>query len=338
LLAFSASAIAETLQPPANRDTVATVAGQPIATSELDRALQSPLWQLRTQEYELRSRVLEVLINQKLLEIEASKRGIPAEKLLKDEIDGKIGDPSEGEVHAYYLGQKDRLNRPFEEVRPQLEVTLKQARIEEARQKYLKNLREHTQIAILLRRPKIDADPKRLRGNPDAPVTIVEFSDFQCPFCQSVQPTLKQVLEKYGDRVNLAFRDMPLDQLHPNARKAAEAARCAAEQGKFWEYQDKLFSSGNLSEKVLADMARVIGLDGAAFDACAASGKFNNQVEDDRQMGMKAGVSGTPGFFVNGIALPGSQPLVAFEKVIDAELAKVASDPVSTSQPRAEPH
>ncbi len=336
LLACSVSIFGQTTPAPAHRDQVATVAGQPILASELDKALQSPLWQLRTQEYELRSRVLEVLINQKLLEMEAAKRGIAADKLLRDEVDGKIGEPTDGEIEAFYLGQKSRLNRPMEELRPQLRQALKQARIEEARQKYFNSLRDRNQIAVLLRRPIMEPDATRLRGNPEAPVTIVEFSDLQCPFCRLVQPTLKQLLQKYGDRVNLSFRDMPLDQIHPDARRAAEAGRCAAEQGKFWEYQDALFTSGNLSEKGLAEQARSLGLDIPAFDTCVASRKFKNQVEDDVQMGLKAGVSGTPGFFINGVALSGSQPMQAFEKIIDAELAATA--PVATaSSPARKP-
>ncbi len=320
-LVCSVYVLGESATSPENPKEVANVGGRSISAADLDQALQSQIWQLRIQEYELRSKTLEFLVNQKLLDIEAARLGRPADTLLQDQVDSKIREPENGEVEAYYLGQRSSINRPFEEVQLQLRNALKQARIHEARQKYLKSLRDQTTVRVLLRRPKMDVDTKRLRGNPNAPVTIIEFSDLQCPYCRVIQPTLKQLLSKYGDRVNLAFRDMPLDQLHPLARKAAEATRCAAEQGKYWEYHDLLFSSGKLADKELAEQARSIGLDGSAFDACVAGGKFKQQIENDLQMGLKAGITGTPAFVINGTLITGSQPIEAFEKIIEAELA-----------------
>ena len=193
--------------------------------------------QLRNQEYELKSRALESLIKQKLLEAEAKKMGVPAEKLLDQEVDAKISDPSDSEVEAYYLGQKDRLNAPFDQVKAQLRIGLKQAKIQQARQAYLDRLRQQSAVTVLLRPPKVEVayDPKRVRGKPGAPVMIVEFSDFQCPYCRRVQSNLRELLAKYDGQVSLSYRDFPLREIHAQAQLAAEASRCAEEQGKFWE-------------------------------------------------------------------------------------------------------
>ena len=302
---------------------LATVAGQPIHERDLLPQLQPQLRQLRAQEFELKSRALENAINQKLLEAEARKTETTPEKLLAA-IDAKIAEPTVGELEAFYLGQKDRLNRPFDEIRAQLHQNLKQSRIQDARQAYFKTLRANAQVSILLRAPKIEVgyDAARVRGNSDAPVTIVEFSDFQCPYCRQVQGALKEVTAKYEGRVKLAFRDFPLRQIHPQAQSAAEASRCAGEQGKFWEYHDLLFSqAAKLDKAGLAALAASVGLDAARFEACVASGKFQTAIERDLQEGMQAGVTGTPGFIVNGILSTGAQSAAAFEKVIEAELA-----------------
>ena len=310
--------------PTTSEKPLAVVAGQEVYETDLLPQIQAQIQKLRNQEYELKAKALENLISQKLLELEAKKRGISSEKLFEQEVDSKVSEPTDAEVEAYYLAQKDRLNRPLEEVKAQLRQALKQARRQQAMENYAKRLREKAEVAIVLRPPKVEVgyDPVRLRGSSKAAVTIVEFSDFQCPFCARVQPALKELLAKYSGRVNLAYRDFPLAQIHPQASTAAEASRCAGEQGKFWEYHDLLFANtSKLDAASLADYARRVGLDPKQFDSCLASGKFKAQVEEDLEQGMKAGVSGTPGFFINGIPLSGAQPASEFEKIIDMELA-----------------
>jgi protein-disulfide isomerase len=138
----------------------------------------------------------------------------------------------------------------------------------------------------------------RLRGNPDAPVTIVEFSDFQCPYCQAAEPIIGEVLDKYKDKVRLSYRDFPLKQIHPYSEQAAEASRCAGEQGKFWEYHDLLYANqANLDQAGLIEHARTARLDVDRFSTCLVSGKFRAPVDSDLQVGMRAGVSGTPAFY-----------------------------------------
>ena len=161
-----------------------------------------------------------------------------------------------------------------------------------------------------------------VRGNPDAPVTIVEFSDYQCPFCQRSQPTIREVLDKYKGKVRHAYRDFPLQQIHPQAESAAEAARCAGEQGKFWEYHTLLFANRDkLTGEGLKENAKAAKLDEKNFADCVASGKYKTKIAQDQHEGEEAGVSGTPAFFINGIFLGGAYPVAAFEKIIDAELA-----------------
>ena len=306
---------------------VATVAGQTIYDEELNSAAQGQMLRLRTQEYEIKRKALDNLIEEKLLEAEAKKKGIPKEKLLGQEVDSKVQEPTEGELQAYYLALKERYNKPFDEVKDQLRTGLKQAKIQQVRQDYLKALRAGTEVVVLLTPPKVQVayDPARLRGSPKAPVMIVEFSDYQCPYCHSVEPTLKELLAKYGDKVSLAYRDFPLSPMHPQAELAAEASRCALEQGKFWEYHDQLFSASNLDKDALIGYARNLKLDDKQFGSCLTSEKYKAEIDKDVQEGRKAGVSGTPGFFINGVELSGSQPKDAFTRAIDEELARKSS-------------
>jgi protein-disulfide isomerase len=155
-------------------------------------------------------------------------------------------------------------------------------------------------------------------------VTIVEFSDFECPFCVRAEPTVKQILDTYGDKVRLVFKDFPLP-IHPNAPKAAEAAHCAGAQNKYWEMHEKLFAAGGkLAVADLKAHAREVGIDGAKFDQCLDSGEKASVVEANRKAGEEVGVTGTPAFFVNGRPLSGAQPFDEFKKLIDKELALVA--------------
>jgi protein-disulfide isomerase len=311
-------------QPAVAEEPLATVGGQPVYEKDLLPLTEPQLRQLRKQEYEIRSRALESLIQERLVEAEAKKKGVTPEKLLEEALGDAFAEPTDAEIEAFYLAQRDRIQRPLADVKGPIRDALRDARRQSARQAYVDRLRAAAKVEVYLRPPRVEvaADPSRLRGDPAAPVTIVEFSDFQCPFCARVQPTLQQVLEKYQGRVNLSYRDFPLSTIHPNATKAGEAARCAGEQGKFWEYHDRLFADiSKLDPKSLAEHARSLGLDGGKFDACLESGKFRPLVERDQQEGAQAGVTGTPGFFINGVALSGAQPAAEFERIIEAELA-----------------
>jgi protein-disulfide isomerase len=305
-------------------DAVATVAGQPISEQELIEAVgPQQVMQLRTQEYETKSKTLENLIRLKLVQAEAGKRGISAEKLIEQDVESKVADPTDSEVEAYFWGQ-NREGVRFEDVKYQYRAALKRLKILKARQVYADSLKGKIDVAVLLRPPSVDVtyDASRVKGDPQAPVTIVEFSDFQCPFCRKTESTLNDLLTKYKGRVKLAYMDFPLLEIHSQAQKAAEAARCAGEQGKFWGYHDALYADQTkLSEAELLTHARTMNLDEKSFQSCLTSGKFKSKVEADLEQGKKAGVAGTPGFFINGVFLSGAQPLAEFEKIIDNQLA-----------------
>jgi protein-disulfide isomerase len=306
---------------------VAIVGGQSLDEQDLLPLVQGQLRQLRVQEYEVKRRALDELINQKLVEAEAKKKGLTSEEFLRQEVDAKLADPTDAELEAFYLGQRNQSNVPFEQVKNKLLPTLKQRKTELARQAYVRHLRQASTVTELLRPPKVEvsADPTRVRGNPNALVTIVEFADFQCPYCRSAVATLEQVMTKYKDQVRLAFRDYPLRQIHPQAQRAAEGARCAGEQGKFWAYHDLLFANQEkLADADLRQDARSLGLNPEQFGACLDNGKYRAQIDSDLNEGMQAGVAGTPGFFINGVFLNGAQPPSAFESIIDAELVSSA--------------
>ena len=310
------------------QESLALVGGQTISAEDLLPFVQAQIFQLRLQEYEIRSKALDSLINQKLLEAEAQKKGIASEKLLEQQVDSKVADPSDAELQALYIVQKAQLGKSFDEIKPQLRQLLKQAKLQQARQDYYKTLREQAGVSILLKKPKVEVayDPARLRGDPKASIIILEFSDFQCPYCQSVEPTLKSLLAKYEGRVSLSYRDFPLRDIHSQSQMAAEAGRCAGEQGKFWEFHDLLFAHQNkLSQEDLFEQASILNLDNKQFAACLNSGKYKAQIEEDLQLGLRSGLNGTPGFIINGTLLTGNLPQDSFEKIIEAELAAAKS-------------
>ncbi|MBX4189845.1 DsbA family protein [Candidatus Parcubacteria bacterium] len=174
---------------------------------------------------------------------------------------------------------------------------------------------------------EVSTDDDQVLGDPKAPVTIIEFSDYQCPFCQSFWHDTFGVLKStYIDtgKVKFVYRDFPLSSIHPSALVAAQAANCAREQDKYWQMSDKIFSQqDNLgTDKDLVRWGGEIGLDTKALAQCIASGKYTSEIDHDQQDGMAAGVDGTPTFFVNGKRLVGALPFSSFQSAIEKELNK----------------
>lgn len=314
---------------------VATIDGQPIFESDLAAAVESRLMPLRaqerSQEYQIKKQALENLVDQKLIEAVARKKGLSTDKLLEQEADAKVADPADAEVYAFYLGARRQWgDRSFDDVKAQVKASLKQAKVEQARQDFYKRLHKQSQIAILLEPPRVNVayDPARVRGNPKAPIMIVEFADFQCPYCKAAEPTLDAVFAKYKGQVAISYRDFPLASIHPHAQEAAEAARCAEEQGKFWQYHDLLFANQDkLDHDGLLQEAASLKLDEKQFAACLAAQKYKAEIAQDEQAGRSAGVNGTPAFFVNGVFLNGAQPQSVFEDSIDDALALAQNKP-----------
>lgn len=162
-----------------------------------------------------------------------------------------------------------------------------------------------------------------IRGNAKAPVTLLEFSDLQCPFCGRFHPTVQQALKEYGDKVRWVYKHFPLDSIHPYARPLAEASECAAEQGKFWEFVDADFAKQNEIGSAFAEkLASDLKLDMGKFKSCVSSRKYKDRVSEDYSAGLAAGVQGTPHTLVNGIELSGAVPYEQVKALIDAALAK----------------
>jgi protein-disulfide isomerase len=261
-----------------------------------------------------------------LLAREATKRGLSIPALLDAEVTSKVSRVTDQEIETHYQANKSKY--PGENYRQVIESQLQSQRRSALHQAFIRSLRSQTNIVINLKPPPIyrapvSADGAPIRGSANAQVTIVEFSDFHCPYCKQVQPTLKRILTEYGDRVRLAYRDFPLDQLHPSARTAAEAARCASDQGKFWEFHDMLYTAGtDASSEALARVAKETNLDVVAFQQCFATGKHRSGIDRDIDKASSLGVTGTPAFFINGRFVSGAQPYESFAAIISDELAQ----------------
>ncbi|RMD96301.1 MAG: hypothetical protein D6812_17320 [Deltaproteobacteria bacterium] len=313
------------IEDPAKGHLVGEVGDLKIYDEQLEETLKGQLYELQKKIYTYKKQLLDRYIEGQLIAAEARKEGVSPAELFAREVLAKVKDPTEEEARDFWEKNKGRSKRKFEEMRARVIDYMKRQRIEEARQAWLDTLRQRYPTKVLLPEPQeprfqINVGDRALRGNPNASVTIVEFSDFQCPYCQRASGTIEQVMEKYGDRVKLAFVDYPLP-FHDRALPAAIAARCAGEQNKFWEYHDLLFKKKKFNDKDFEKYAEEIGLDLEAFKACFDSQKYAAQIEQDKALGNQVGVTGTPAFFINGRKLSGAQPFSAFEKIIEEELS-----------------
>jgi len=303
--------------------TVAMIGDQKITLADLDASAAAALARVRQQEFDVRKQSLESLVNDRVLDKEAAAKGIAKDALVKAEVTDKVGDPAQTEIDAWYEQNKARMGtQTKEQMQPQIAQMLKSQKMQDVQRSYVKGLRQKYGAKILLEPPRVevslDDDPSK--GPDKAPVTIVEFSDYQCPFCSRAENTVQDVLKKYGDKIHFVYRDYPLP-FHANANIAAQAAQCAADQGKFWEMHAALFANQQkLTQPDLIATAGTLGVDAEKFKTCLESGKFKDEVQKDLDDGQKYGVTGTPTFFINGIPLVGAQGPEAFADIIDSEL------------------
>lgn len=314
---------------PEDAKAAAKIGQRTITIGDLDAHIKNELFEQASENgapaklYELRSEAIERMIDDELVESEAKTRGMTKDALLQAEA-AKAKPVEDADVQAFYDQIKARIgDTKLEAVAPQIRARIEQQRHAEAQQAFMTGLREKADVKVELEPPRITvAADGPSRGPATAPVTIVEFSDYQCPYCKRAETTLAQLVLKYPDQVRLVYRDFPLDG-HPEARPAALAAACANDQGKFWDYHRLLFgSSPKLDKDTLRKLAETAKLDLKAFDACVADGRHAAKIQADVEAGHEAGVSGTPAFFVNGIPFSGARSLAEFAKLIDAEIAK----------------
>jgi protein-disulfide isomerase len=313
---------------PEDGETVAEVFGSPITLGELDEWIKQDLFRRQTRDgnpaslYELRSQAIERLIQERILAAEAARRGVSPEEVIQLEVQA-LGEVTDEEVAAFYAENRSQMGEEsLEEMTGLIRNFLSRRRGDEA----TAQLRARADVVVRLEAPRFEvAADGPARGPAGAPITIVEFSDFQCPYCQRVLPIMDEILAKYPDEVRLVYRHLPLESIHPRARAAAEAAACAQHQDGFWPYHDKLFANSRaLDEEDLRRYAGEVGLDATAFDQCLTDGRFRAKVDADLAAARAVGISSTPTFLVNGILVSGAKPVAEFVKLIDAELAKAS--------------
>jgi protein-disulfide isomerase len=299
---------------------VATINGLAVTEKELDDSASRQL-------FEVRSNALDQLITDRVLENAAKAEHLSPDAYLKREIEKRVPIATSAEAKDFYEKNKDNLpaelaSKSWEELEPQLIQALTGERRKHAAVDLVEELKKQQHVQVLLAAPRVEvAAAGPARGAANAKITIVEFSDFQCPFCARAQPAIDQVLKQYPDKVRIVYRDFPLS-FHSNAARAAEAGHCANDQEKFWPLHDWIFTHQNeLGEQELSNAAKDLGLDQKKFDACMVSHKYQQAVVDNQAAGEKAGVTGTPAFFVDGELLSGAQPFEKFQEVIERHLA-----------------
>jgi predicted DsbA family dithiol-disulfide isomerase len=312
---------------PTDPEVLATVGGDPVTLADFEENVRSQLASFEAQYLRQRQTVVYQTVQQvvfdRLVEKEATRRGMDKEKLLEEINHDTV--VTDAEMQAWYEENKDRIaGRSYETISMQIRDYLVGTKTHHVREAFMSKFEDDVDYFVGPYRANIETEGFPALGPADAPITLVEFSDFECPYCGQFVSTLKQVSAEYGDRVRIVFRQFPLS-IHPSAPKAAEASLCAHDQGKFWEMHDSMFANQrSLDVRSLKERAGQLGLDQKAFDECLDSGKHEAQVNADTIAGTIAGVTGTPSLFVNGIPTPsGAQPFEAVKAFIEDELSRL---------------
>ena len=309
-------------------EKLAEVDGTIITRAEIDRSGGKQLQSLRQQLYQLERQKLNEYIGATLLSREAKDRGVSVSTLMEQEVNAKVPPISEEDIRAFYETNKGRIGVELDKVHDQIRNYLLEQKTTARKNEYFKTLSTKAKITNYLKPPPIQRADVSVNGAPfkgaeKAQVTIVKFEDFECPFCKNVQPALAAVLKQYNGKVRVVHKDLPLEAIHPQAQLAAEAARCAGDQNKFWEYHDTLYAKApKFAADALKAYAKDIGLDTAKFDQCLTSGKHKALVQKDLSEGAQLGLTGTPTFFINGREVSGALPVESFAAIIDEELGQ----------------
>jgi len=275
-----------------------------------------------------RKAALDAIIADMLVDQAAKAKNLTPEAFVQGEIAKRVKPVTDTDVRSFYVQNSERMQgRSFEQMSAAINQYLGEQQQEHAKADLIAELRKAgPPVRVVMDAPRAAVvvnpdDPSQ--GKADAPVTVVEYSDFQCPFCLRVMPTLKELRAKYGDKMRLVWKDFPLTQIHPQAFVAAQAGNCAREQGKFWEYHDQLFGNqAALQPEFLKKYAAAIGLDADKFNACLDTAKYESRVQGSIGIGTRLGINSTPTVYVNGRMVNGAQPIEVFTQIIDEELAR----------------
>ena len=306
-------------------ETVATVAGEPISREDLEKSVRPQLIEVENNKYEILEQGLDEMVAQKLIEKEAKTRGVSVEELQKQEIESKITQPTDADAQQVYDANKAQLQgQTLDAVKPRIVEFLKEQKAAARKEAFINELKGKYKTVVNLKAPVVEVSTggRPEKGPKDAPVTMIVFSDYECPFCRRAETTVEQVLKTYEGKIKYVFRDYPLP-FHSKAKPAAVAANCAIPQGKFFEYNQKLFVT-DLSPENYKKIAGDLGMDQKKFDECVAKND-EKSIDQDLADGAAVGVNGTPAFFINGRMLSGAQPFEAFKVIIDEEVAKSGS-------------
>lgn len=321
----------------ADNETVGTLDGKPILYSalgaELPAAEKKALYEYCDAVYAARSQALEAYVTDQLVEKAAAAAGKPAEEFMAGEMAKRVKEPTEEEVRKFFDDAvKGRPNAPpFEMVKDQVVQAMQREQSETAIRAILAELRAGSSFKASLpdvRSPPRDVDVPThtaTKGAKGAKVKVVEFADFECPYCSQAAASVKELEKKYGDKVEFAYRHFPLKSIHPNAQRAAEYSQCALAQGKFWEMHDAMYGIGGapksaLDEESLKASSQQAGLDITKMDACLSSGQGAADVAKDTEKAMELGVGGTPTFFINGRQHLGSATVEGLSAAIEDAL------------------
>ncbi len=315
---------------PGDDEVAAVLDGRELTLGEVHHYMQEQfldefLRQPESDLYGMRERAVQEMIRNQVIDAAAAERSLTPETLF-EEVTANTPTATPQQVSDWFTANQSRLRGGrLEELAPRIQQLLDEEARAEAWDAFLSPRLEALDWTLLIQPPRVPLEPTRLvRGAPEAPVTLMIFSDYQCPYCIRSEPVLAEVLDRYPEQVRVVHRHFPLDTIHELARPAAEAALCADEQGRFWDFHDAIFAlGGRLSPTSFDEIGRELELDVDALSVCIAERRFREFVDQDVAAGEAAGVTGTPAFFINGIALRGAQNADALSEVVDAELARL---------------
>lgn len=304
--------------------------GTKLTLGDFEQKQAANLFQARNAFYQAERKALDDYINQYVVEQQAKKENLTVDQLFEKHVTSLLPkDPSENELRVFYEGIDAK--EPYEAMRSQIIDNIRQRRLAKAKIAYIQMLRSEANVVLRLGPPRayVSLKDAPVRGPENARVTIVEYADYECPYCQRVQPELDKLEADYKGKIAVAYKDVPLP-MHPHAEKTAEAAHCAGEQGKYWQYHDLLFTNKQLDISNLKEDALTLKLDAKKFDECLDSGAEAKVVSTNLAEGNALQIQGTPSFLINGRFYSGVLSYDQLKSIVDEELQAPAATQAST--------